>query len=317
MTEFARIQRICDGFVSRDPNLIVAPGDDAAVISIPEGYQLVVSSDMLVAAIHFFVDADPADIGYKSLAVNLSDLAAMGAWPRWFSLSLSMPHNLPDVWLDEFVKGMRECADQQAPDLSLIGGDLSGGPLTISITMQGLVPDGQAILRSGAQPGDDVYVSGALGAPALALKQWHKRRPSSSRISQTLLRPQAQVALGYELRGVVSAMLDISDGLIGDLSHIAHQSQVGMTIFQQQVPVHEDCPSARGFELNMALVGGDEYQLTFCAAPEKRRKIMAIAEAIDVPVTRIGKVTAGNKVVCVDERGNFVDLPETGWKHFQ
>ena len=317
MREFTRIQRICDAFSNDDPSLIVAPGDDAAVITVPEGYELVVSSDMLVAAVHFFADADAADIGYKSLAVNLSDLAAMSAWPRWFSLSLSMPQNLPGVWLDGFISGIRQCATEQAPDISLIGGDLTGGPLAINITIQGLVPTGQAVLRSGAKPGDDIYVSGMLGAPALALKQWYKSgRGKPSFILQRLLRPQAQIELGYKLRNVVTSMLDISDGLIGDLTHMANASKVGMNIFQKQIPIFPDCINTRGFEPSMALVGGDEYQLAFCAPTNMYRQISSIAETLEIPITKIGKVTAGQNVVCLGENGEPVKLPKTGWQHF-
>ncbi|MDO8286969.1 MAG: thiamine-phosphate kinase [Rhodoferax sp.] len=338
MGEFELIQRY---FTRPTPHAVLGVGDDCALLQMAPGMQLAVSSDMLVEGRHFFADTDPRRLGHKALAVNLSDLAASGARPLAFTLALALPTADP-AWLEPFSQGLLALAD--AHDCELIGGDTTQGPLNICITVFGEVPAGsarrpgqpatQALLRSGAQPGDDVYVSGMLGDARLALEalQGHIQLPDAvlHTARQRLEQPTPRVALGLALRGVASAAADISDGLHGDLGHILQRSQVGATldiaIAIDLIAAKDHFTRARGqFDhmlspqtaLQCVLAGGDDYELVFTAPPAQRAAVQAASLASDTPVTRIGQIDAAPGLRLVDGHGAPVANNFTSFDHFR
>ncbi len=270
-------------------------GDDGAVIVCHPNEELVITTDMLVADRHFFADTDPYLIGKKSLAVNLSDLAAMGAKPTGFTLALALPKQ-KQAWLHGFANGLFDLADLF--DCHLIGGDTCQGPLTISITAFGAVPNGQAIKRSGAQAGDSIWVSGELGDARLALgylrKEWSlDLEPEElNRINQRLHCPLPRVPLGIALRGIASSALDISDGLLGDLRHILEASQVGAKINLDALPRSQVLRrQVEAIQHQCAASGGDDYELCFTANPNQHDNIMSLSKELALPLTCIGQIT--------------------------
>ncbi len=302
-------------------------GDDCALLAPAPGMQLAVSSDMLVEGRHFFADVDLEALGHKALAVNLSDLAACGAKPLAFTLALSLPR-VDEAWLAGFSRGLLALAD--AHGCELVGGDTTQGPLNICITVFGEVPTGQTLLRSGARPGDDIYVSGTLGDARLALEALlgHIALPAEvlARARERLERPTPRVALGLQLRGVASSAMDLSDGLLGDLSHILKASGVGARIdthITSNLIVEKACPS-RGnghFDLEFfrqcTLAGGDDYELTFTAPPARRDAVAAASQASGTPVTRIGTVLAEPGLQLVDAQGQAVENHYASFDHFR
>ena len=294
-------------------------GDDAAVLDVPQGQQLVVSTDTLVAGVHFPESTDALFIGHKSLAVNLSDMAAMGATPAWFTLNLSMP-KVDAKWLDDFCKGMFALARQH--DITLVGGDTTRGPLTIGIQIMGLVPQGQAIPRSGARPGDRIYVTGLLGEAALGLRlvQQQLQLPEEFRANllQQLHRPLARVRAGLGLRGLASACIDISDGLVADLGHILTASQVGARIQLKRVPLSPAYDAAFeqvGWEA--ALSGGDDYELCFTIPAERETVFRNASTRFGVSCSYIGDIEAEPGLRIVNESGWLYQAKQTGFDHFR
>jgi thiamine-monophosphate kinase len=277
--------------------------------------QLAVSSDMLVSGRHFFTDVDPAALGHKALAVNLSDLAACGAQPLAFTLSLSLPQIDPD-WLRAFSQGLFALAD--AHQCELIGGDTTAGPLCISITILGEVAPGQALLRSGAQVGDDIYVSGTLGDARVALEALQGHRSLSAHqlalLRPRLERPTPRLALGQALCGIASAAIDLSDGLWGDLQHILRRSKVGATL---HVPLLQPVLQQHGQAYTVALNGGDDYELAFTAGPQHRDIISTLALRTGTPVTRIGTIEAQPGLRLRDAAGQDVPPTFRSFDHFQ
>ena len=301
-------------------------GDDCALLSPRPGMQLAVSSDMPVEGRHFFPDVDPEALGHKALAVNLSDLAACGAEPLAFTLALALPH-ADDAWLAAFAKGLFALAD--AHGCELVGGDTTRGPLNICITVFGEVPTGQALLRSGAKVGDDIYVSGHLGDARLALEalQGHIALPPEALAAARLRleQPTPRVALGQALRGVASSALDVSDGLLGDLGHILRASGTGAcidtSITMNLIAVSAYSISARGqidTELlhQCTLAGGDDYELAFTAPVARRAAVAAAAQASGTPVTRIGRIEAEPGLRLVDALGQPVARRYASFDHF-
>lgn len=305
MDEFSLIRQYC----YRDyPDVPLGVGDDAALIQVREGHHLVVSVDAMVEGRHFFSGTDPKAIGYKSLAVNLSDMAAMGAVPRWATVCLTLPQ-ADKVWLDRFYEGLWGLAEQY--EVRLIGGDTNQGPLNISIQILGEVPVGQAITRAGAKAGNDVWVSGELGLAALAVAERYGKlslsKADSVRCAQRLDYPTPRVALGLALRNIATAMLDISDGLLADIAHIAEQSSVGAVIEVGRLP-----PSAlQGIYsdfLEKQLTGGDDYELCFTVPFTQRTQIEKLSVDLNLPLQRIGKIVpAAEGVRCIFPDG-------TPWK---
>jgi thiamine-monophosphate kinase len=319
-SEFALIER----HFRRPPRhaaLRVGIGDDAAVFAPTPGREIVVSVDMLVEDRHFFAGTDAARLGHKTLAVNLSDLAAMGAVPRYALLAGALP-DADEAWLARFMTGFRALAD--AHDTELIGGDTTRGPRTLCVTVIGEVPAGEAITRAGARVGDDVYVSGTLGGAALAL---HALRgdvalPESAleAARERLERPQPRVSLGLALRGVATAALDLSDGLAGDLRHVLDASRCGARIEVARLPADAALGVLDGTDplaLRCVLAGGDDYELCFTAAPNDRERVGAAARACGVPCTRIGTITAGRELVVIGSDGAAVHDVPPAFDHFR
>lgn len=315
MNEFGLIARYFDWPA---PEGWLGVGDDAALIPPEPGMTLAISADMLVAGRHFFADVDPGCLARKALAVNLSDMAAMGAEPRWFTLSLALPEIDVD-WLAAFSEGLREMAHEYG--VALVGGDTTRGPLTIAIQIAGSVPAGGAITRSGGQPGDEVWVSGPLGAAAAAVMHRTGRVELKGRAKALcdvrLDLPSPRVVLGLHLRGIASAMLDLSDGLVGDLAHICERSACGAEIDLARVPYpHELDDLPDGLLQEAILSGGDDYELCFAAPPARHDAILTLARQLDLPLVCIGRLVAGAGVKVLDENGQGVVLTRGGFDHF-
>jgi thiamine-monophosphate kinase len=317
--EFELIRR----FFDRAPpsGLELGIGDDAALLragrnAAGEAESLVVATDMLVAGRHFVSAVDPESLGHKALAVNLSDLAAMGARPEAFTLALALPEVNED-WLEAFAGGMFALADRHGCELA--GGDTTRGPLTISITALGRVPSGSALRRDHAEPGDDLWVSGALGAAAWATRERLAGRdaalPATAR--RRLDWPEPRIGLGLALRHLARAAIDLSDGLAGDLGHICERSRVGAQVNWADIPVAGELAALPESErIELALAGGDDYELLFAAAPENRSVLTALGTRGSVALTRIGAIVPGTGVTVLDARGRTVSLARAGFNHF-
>lgn len=297
----------------------LAGGDDAALLQPRPGMQLAVSTDMLVAGTHFFADTDPAGLGWKALAVNISDLAAMGAEPRWAFLSLALPA-ADEAWIAAFAEGFYACAAQYGVDLA--GGDTTRGPLAISVTIAGEVPPGAAITRGGGRVGDDLWISGRPGRAALGLALLRGEFQSAAGADDCLSalhRPQPRVALGLALRGIAGAMLDVSDGLLGDLGHILEQSGCGAIVEFDALPLGvllaTGAPPA--LAQRCLLAGGDDYELLFAAPAAQRAALAALAHRLDLPLTRIGTLTAEPGALHLRHAdGRLEAAHATGYDHF-
>ncbi len=321
MNEFELIDRFFRR-APRDPAVKLGVGDDAAVVAVAPGQELVLAVDMMVEGRHFLPDTDPARLGHKILAVNLSDLAAMGAKPRWALLAGSLPDNDAE-WLAAFARGLFALAD--AHGVELIGGDTTRGSRNLCLTIAGEVPAGMALTRRGARPGDDVWISGTLGDAMLALAALTGRTALDAGALATarmrLEAPVPRVALGEGLRGVASAVIDVSDGLVGDLGHILEQSGAGAVVDLASIPhgpvlAHKLAGGERSLALQCLLAGGDDYELCFTANVAARAEIAQIGRAADVPLARIGTVTTGRGLVVRDESGEALsDLPQA-FDHF-
>ena len=323
MTEFDLIARY---FTRKPRHAAVGVGDDCAIINPSPGMQLAISSDMLVEGRHFFSNVSPYSLGHKALAVNLSDLAACGATPVAFTLALALP-SIDTAWLQEFSRGLGALADSQGCEL--VGGDTTQGPLTICITVFGEVPLGQALLRSGAQVGDDIYVSGTLGDARLALEALQGKIELPPEIlaqaRQRLEQPMPRVALGTALRCIATSSIDISDGLAGDLGHILKASGVGAQIdtkiTMNLIAACARIDWARGQfdaekQLKMVLSGGDDYELAFTVPPAARQAVQTAAQRSQTPVTRIGVIQAEPGLRLVDGFGEPVVGPFASFDHF-
>ncbi|MDZ7583756.1 MAG: thiamine-phosphate kinase [Thiobacillus sp.] len=306
-------------FTRATPGAVLGVGDDCALLAPTPGMQLAVSSDMLLEGRHFSPQDSPAGIGHKSLAVNLSDLAAMGATPRWATLSIALPE-ADDAWLTAFARGFFRMADQHG--IELVGGDTTRGALTISITVIGEVPPGQALRRDGAQPGDDVWVSGTIGSAALALAYRQGRlfmeQVDAARVLPALYLPTPRVELGIALRGVALSAIDISDGLLADLGHILERSQVGARLEFAALPT---LPAAQAYlhekvARDCVLAGGDDYELCFTAPAERRDAVAAAAQSAGVAVTRIGRIDAEPGLSVIDADGQRLPFDKAGYDHF-
>ena len=314
MSEFDLIRR---HFTRATPNALLGVGDDAALLQVSADNVLAVSSDMLVCGTHFFADADPYLLGHKTLAVNLSDLAAMGATPRWATLAISMP-NADDAWLAQFSAGFFALAQQHNVDL--VGGDTTRGPLNLCVTIMGVVPVSLALRRDGAKVGDEVWVSGNLGDAALALAHLQGRvrlgATDFACCATALHQPQPRVALGLALRGIASSAIDISDGLLADLGHILDASGVGAELEFAAMPVSVEMRSQPALAQRCVLAGGDDYELCFTAAAHHHDELLRIAHGLNLPLTRIGKIVAGKGCIVHDASGLPIQLESGGYDHF-
>jgi len=321
VNEFELIER----FFARPPraaSVRLGVGDDAALLVPTPGCELAASVDMLVGGRHFLADTDPEKLGRKTLAVNLSDMAAMGATPKWALLAVALPDN-DSAWLASFARGLYAVADEHG--VELVGGDTTQGPLNLCVTILGEVPAGQALTRAGARAGDDIYVSGTLGDAALALAATAGRTSLATAVAATcrerLDNPTPRVALGAALRGIASAAIDVSDGLTGDLGHILERSGVGATIELAAIPRSEALAaklagSDRALALRCLLAGGDDYELCFTAPPSARERIATIARTCALPLARIGVIGGGAGLVVRDERGEPLSALPQAYDHF-
>jgi thiamine-monophosphate kinase len=317
-SEFEIIRRYFTRPVKR---ALLGVGDDCALIAPESGNVLAVSTDMLVEGRHFFAGADAAALGHKALAVNLSDLAAMGAAPRYATLALALP-DADEGWLAQFAQGFFALADTYGTEL--IGGDTTRGPRTISITVMGEIPAGLALRRDGAQAGDDIWLSGASGDAALGLAQMEGRvRLADAALAHCLQRlhaPTPRVALGIALRGVASSAIDVSDGLVADIGHIGERSGLAIELRFADLPRSAALASCEEGHLaqECLLTGGDDYELAFTAAAGSRARLEALATELGLPLTRIGRVRAGEsgRVTVIDAAGKTMTLEKKGFDHF-
>ena len=309
MNEFDLIQSYFNWEIT-DPSIELGVGDDAALFTLNPGHQLVTSTDTLVEGIHFFKDASPRDIAYKSLAVNLSDIAAMGATAKCYTLSLTIPE-LDKEWLKDFSSSLKESS--KLFNVHLIGGDTTKGPLNISINMMGSIEINSPIKRSGANEGDDIYVSGELGSAALCLKKIKKGEIPLESDLNALNRPIPCLELGSALKNLASSCIDVSDGLEQDLSHILKSSGVGAIIDTQELPLSDSVMHyvKDTNDWSLPLCGGDDYELCFTASKSKRDKISSISESLGTRVTRIGEINSHKKLEVVGYTG-----PRTSYQHF-
>jgi thiamine-monophosphate kinase len=318
LNEFSLIEKFFNREISPGHGVVQSIGDDCAIVEVPNGYQLAISIDSLIAGVHFPEHSKAYDIGYKALAVNLSDCAAMGATPLWATLALTLPK--PDeTWLKDFAEGFFVMAN--SAQVSLIGGDTTQGPLAITIQIHGILPKGKALLRSSAKIGDDVYVTGTLGDAGLALQTILGKLPkletdSQNYIESRLNKPTARLKTGQALLDIAHACIDISDGLAADLQHILTASKVGAEIELDQLPLSSILLGLEKSQaINLALHSGDDYELCFTAPIEMRQKIEAISNLSHTPITKIGRIIEDTGLFGIADKQRLAIKPK-GYVHF-
>ena len=318
LSEFELIARYFDRPQAPDNVVKLGVGDDCALLAPPPGQTLAISTDMLVEGRHFFAGADPEKLGHKALAVNLSDLAAMGAKPMAFTLALSLP-SADENWLAGFARGLFALAD--AEGIRLIGGDTTRGPLNLCITAMGSVPVDEALRRDAAKNGDDLWVSGTLGDARLALEVLQGNLTLTpallSLAEERLHRPTPRCALGMALRGIAHAAIDVSDGLLGDLGHLLARSQRGAEIDVASLPDGSALSQQpAGQQTVYVLNGGDDYELCFTAPPVQRDAVLSAAASANTPVTRIGRLKSGAGIQILDTAGKSLPFTSQSFDHF-
>lgn len=295
MAEFSIIEEFCHGIGPDHAETLLGVGDDAAIVTIPDGMELTISVDTMVVDVHFYADASPASIAHKLFAVNLSDMAAMGALPKWATLALSIP-TFEHSWLSAFSDSLKVIAQHYG--VQVIGGDTTQGPLNLSLNIMGLLPKGKALSRHGAMLGDDVYVSHTLGDAALGLLcvqgKLTPELADQTFLINALEQPLPRVELGLALLGVANSCLDVSDGLTGDLAHICERSKLSINVDVGSVPLSTAYQTylKQGGDLGLALNGGDDYELAFTASVDKREKIAALSKELNLRISRIGQVVS-------------------------
>jgi len=317
LSEFELIQQYFNRALKHSSGIIQGIGDDAAIVTVPSNMELVLSMDTLVQDVHFFANTRPEDVGYKALAVNLSDLAAVGAKPRWVTLSLTLPE-ADQAWLDKFTQGFFELANQTS--VALIGGDLSRGPLSITVQAHGFLPQGKAILRNGAQLDDLIYVSGQLGDAGLALKLLDNTitipEKNHTEVFNRLNRPCPRTELGMTLRDIATSAVDISDGLATDLGHILDASQCGAILNPEALPLSKAFNGLSTEEAwKIALTSGDDYELCF-TIPADKKVVLENELQSDIPLTCIGTIVPEAGVQWIKSDGTSFDLACSGYQHF-
>jgi len=306
-SEFEIIRKF---FTRPAPGAVLGVGDDAALLRATPGMELAFATDMLLEGRHFRAGAEPRSVGHKALAVNLSDMAAMGARPRWATLAIALPA-ADEAWIAAFAAGLFGLAERFGTEL--VGGDTTRGPLAICIAILGEVPAGRALLRSGARAGDEVWVSGHLGGAALALAQ-----PGNAAAARRLDLPEPRVALGERLRGLASAAIDISDGFAQDLGHILESSGCGARVHYERLPKDPALAESGdvALERRCVLGGGDDYELAFTAPPAARSALEALARELALPLARVGEIRAGeSRLEVLDAAGRTIAAPG-GFDHF-
>ena len=319
MSEFDLIRRCFSDLGAPRADVVLGVGDDCALLEVPAGMRLAVSIDTLVAGVHFLPDCDPESLGHKSLAVGLSDLAAMGAEPAWATLALTLPKALGTgeaPWVRDFARGFGELAG--AHGLRLVGGDTTAGPLAVSIQVHGFVPAGSELRRSGARPGDLVCVSGTLGDAGLALRALLAGREPEAWSRRRLERPSPRVALGRVLRGVASAAIDCSDGLLADLGHVLSASGVGAELELAALPLSPGVAAAVAADgdWSLPLASGDDYELCFCLPPAESGRLKGLAALAGCDLTAIGHVREAPGLDCRAPDGRAYVPRSGGYDHF-
>ena len=313
-SEFSLIENYFNSRTTARADVILGIGDDAAVMQLAENEQLVVTTDTMVAGVHFPENTSAYDIGYKLMAVNISDLAAMGAQPRWASLALTLP-DVDEDWLEEFSAGMFSLANKHK--VQLVGGDTTRGPLTLSLTLQGVVSSGRCLQRAGAGAGDMIYVSGRLGDAGLALKQIHAGVEVDNSALARLNRPTPRVELGQALQGIASAAIDISDGLLADLGHILKASGVGAHLQLDDLPMSAAMRDAvSDGDWSLPLAAGDDYELCFTVPAANTAALEACVSTLGLEVTRVGMIEPETGLRCFTLDGELVTLHGRGYEHF-
>ena len=320
LSEFALIERYFRRCGAQRSDVRLGVGDDAALLGVPSGSELVAAIDTLVAGVHFPHGSPPASVGHRALAVNLSDLAAMGARPAWALLALTLPQ-ADETWLEEFATGLGDLA--RAHDVSLVGGDTTRGPLCVSVQLLGHVPAGEALTRAGGNVGDVLFVSGTCGdaAAGLAIEQGQLAGDPDARASlrERFLWPTPRVALGERLRGFASACIDVSDGLLADAGKLASASHVGAELAWADVPVSEPLLGVLGETRarELALGGGDDYELCFAVPPQNVARLTAQLPPQEWRYTRIGQLRAELGAVVVRDGGTVMEFSHSGYEHFR
>ncbi|VAX08707.1 Thiamine-monophosphate kinase [hydrothermal vent metagenome] len=316
-SEFDIISRYFSRRIANNENIILGIGDDAAILSTPVDKQLLVSVDTLISGVHFSEQTSAADIAYKALAVNLSDLAAMGATPAWFTLALTLAE-VDHPWLQEFSQSLADIAS--AYDIPLVGGDTTRGALSITIQIAGHVETGCALLRSGAKPGDNIYVSGNIGDAALGLyATQHSYTDDALTLVERLNRPQPRIELGQQLTGLASACIDVSDGLFADLRHLLAASGVGAILQQDKIPLSAEAKkfvSDKPECLDLIYNRGDDYELCFCVPAESCSEIENIAKQLNCKLSHIGEIISGNTLQILNAQGKHLNPGNDNYDHF-
>jgi len=309
-------------FVNRQTqrcDVLLAAGDDCALVEAPTGCSIAISTDTLVSGTHFLASANPAWVAHKALASNISDLAAMGATPAWVSFALTMPE-VDETWLAPFCDSFFELADQYG--IQLIGGDTTKGPLSLTLTVQGFVPKGEALRRDGAKEGDEIYVTGSLGDSKagldVILNQTNVGKPNAPVLEQRHYFSSPRVNVGEALRGIASAAIDISDGVVSDLGHILKRSGVGAEVEVERLPVSAELVEfvpRRELALQYALTSGEEYELCFTVPVCKRKALSHALAGIDCPITRIGQINSSGQLKLTKD-GQAISWQLSGYDHF-
>lgn len=312
MNEFSLIEQYFKSLTPKRDDVLLGIGDDAACLKIPNDKELVISCDTLVADVHFLSSWDAYDIAWKAVMVNVSDMAAMGADPCWLMLALTLLE-ADSKWLKRFSQGIRDALDQY--NIALIGGDTTRGPLAISLTIHGLVPDKTAVKRGGARPGDIVYVTGHLGGAAQAVALLNETNVNSE-LMQKLLHPKPRVDFNPYLREFASAAIDISDGLSSDLNHICTASGVGACLNIKQIPIHPVVAQSRQDAAEFALHGGDDYELCFTVSPQNEGRMLSQLAQANMNVYAVGVIEQTPGLRVKQKNGFIVDLDIRGYRHF-
>ncbi|MGD9601278.1 MAG: thiamine-phosphate kinase [Gammaproteobacteria bacterium] len=321
MDEFTLIETLIAPRAGQRDDVLLGIGDDGAIVRAPPGEDLVIVADTIVEAVHFPRNFPASEVGYRALAVNLSDVAAMGAEPRWATLGLTMPRSDPD-WLRAFVGGL--VAAGAAHGIQLVGGDTTRGPLTVTVQVVGTVPAGQALVRHGARPGDRVWVTGTLGDAAAGLTLAMRATGSPLSAGETFLRerfarPTPRVAVGQALRGVATSCIDISDGLVADLGHIARRSGCDAVVFAASLPLSDALRDLDDVYVahELALTGGDDYELCFTVPMAAEATLRARLAALGERATCVGEIRTGPGTVTVLDAGGEPRAPARGgYRHF-
>ena len=315
ITEFEIIKKYFQRHKGQSPRVVVSIGDDAAIVKIPKKKLVVTSIDTLVEGVHFPVDTLPQDLGYKVLAVNLSDLAAMGAQPDMALLALTLKKT-DEAWLNAFSEGFFSLADQYG--IVLIGGDITAGTLSVSVVINGLISENEAICRNGAKVRDLIYVTGTLGDAGLALSLLNQHKKIDSFLFNRLNRPIPRVEAGLALRKIANAAIDISDGLISDLEKMTTASQVGAEIHADRLPLskslRKECEIKTAWQY--ALSSGDDYELCFTVPPEKIDRLKSVFKSLDCGWQCIGEIVTGASIVVIDSQNNPIKIEKKGYEHF-